>query len=191
VPLPAFDSTTLYVVLVVFAATLVRSTLGFGEALIAVPLLALRIPVAIAAPLAVLMSVVVAGVIVILDWRRIDFRSAGSLVAASFFGIPLGVLLLAKTSDHLVKVGLGTVIIGFSIYSLVPGRRRPRLNDHVGWLVVCGTCQACCAGEFTDPCSGKKREGLCRGDSGCSDCFCPDCGDCDCCCDGCDCDCGC
>lgn len=71
-----------------------------------------------------------------------------------------------------------------------PPARNPMLGC-LGWLVVCGTCQACCAGEFTDPCTGKKREGLCRGDSGCGDCPCPgDCA-CDCCCDGCDCDCGC
>ncbi|HEV7203926.1 MAG TPA: DUF5685 family protein [Jatrophihabitans sp.] len=73
-----------------------------------------------------------------------------------------------------------------------PKQRNPVLGC-LGWLVVCGTCQACCAGEFTDPCSGRKRAGLCRGDGGssCGDCWCPGDCDCDCCCDGCDCDCGC
>jgi hypothetical protein len=37
-----FDPITAYVVAVIFVATLIRSTLGFGEALVAVPLLALR-----------------------------------------------------------------------------------------------------------------------------------------------------
>lgn len=59
-----FDPITAYVVVVILVATLIRSTLGFGEALVAVPLLALRTPVAVAAPLAVLVSVVVAGVVV-------------------------------------------------------------------------------------------------------------------------------
>ena len=69
------DSTTLYVLAVIFAATLIRSTLGFGEALVAVPLLALRMPVVIAAPLAVLVSVLVAAAIVAQDWRKIEVRS--------------------------------------------------------------------------------------------------------------------
>jgi uncharacterized membrane protein YfcA len=138
VPLPALDSTTLYVILVVFAATLIRSTFGFGEALIAVPLLALRIPVAIAAPLAVLMSVVVAAVIVVCDWRRIDFRSAAGLVVASLVGIPLGVLLLASTNDAVVKLVLGLVIVIFSIYSLAVDRTRHQIDDHPGWLLGCG-----------------------------------------------------
>jgi len=40
--------------LIVFIATLIRSAFGFGEALVAVPLLALCIPLEVAAPLAVL-----------------------------------------------------------------------------------------------------------------------------------------
>jgi hypothetical protein len=43
------DSTTQHVLLVVFFATMVCSTFGFGEALVAVPLLALTIPIEIAA----------------------------------------------------------------------------------------------------------------------------------------------
>lgn len=68
-----------------------------------------------------------------------------------------------------------------------PTTRNPWIGC-LGWLVVCGTCQACCAGEFTDPGTGRKRDGLCRGDS-CGDCACDGCSDC--CCDGCGCDCGC
>ena len=73
----------LHVLLVIFVATLIRSTFGFGEALVAVPLLALRIPVGVAAPLAVLVSVTVAGVIVAQDWRSVHVRSAGGLVLAT------------------------------------------------------------------------------------------------------------
>ena len=132
------ESITLYVVAVVFLATLIRSSLGFGEALVAVPLLALRTPVAIAAPLAVLVSVLVAGVIVVQDWRRIEFRSASHLVIASLFGIPLGVLLLATVDDHLVKLVLGAIIAGFSVYSLAAGRLGHLADDHAGWLTACG-----------------------------------------------------
>jgi uncharacterized membrane protein YfcA len=82
------------VILILFVATLVRSALGFGEALIAVPLLALVMPIEVAAPTAVLVSITVAFVIVLQDWRRVHLRSAGWLVASTFLGIPLGLLLL-------------------------------------------------------------------------------------------------
>jgi len=50
------------VLAVLFLATFVRSTLGFGEALVAVPLLALFIPIKVAAPVAVLISITVAAI---------------------------------------------------------------------------------------------------------------------------------
>jgi uncharacterized protein len=143
-----FDSVAIYVVAVIFVATIIRSTIGFGEALVAVPLLALRTPLAVAAPLAVLVSVVVAGIIVVQDWRRIEFRSAGGLVIASLFGIPLGVLLLAKVDDHAVKAILGTIIAAFSIYSLTVRRTLHLPDDHVGWLVGCGFLSGVLGGAY-------------------------------------------
>jgi uncharacterized membrane protein YfcA len=133
-----FDPTTVYVVTVIFVATLIRSTLGFGEALVAVPLLSLRTPVTVAAPLAVLVSVLVAGVIVIQDWRRIELSSAGGLILASLFGIPFGVLLLANANDQIVKVLLGSIVILFSLYSLATRSARTLPADHRGWLAACG-----------------------------------------------------
>ena len=65
------DHTTLPVLAVLFLATLIRSAFGFGEALVAVPLLALVIPVEVAAPLAVLVSVTVAGLVLLQDWRDV------------------------------------------------------------------------------------------------------------------------
>ena len=59
---------------------------GFGEALVAVPLLALIIPVQVGAPVAVLVSITVAGIVVVQDWRKIHVRSAGWLVLSQCWG---------------------------------------------------------------------------------------------------------
>jgi hypothetical protein len=133
---------------VIFLATLVRSTFGFGEALIAVPLLALRIPVAIAAPLAVAASVVVAGVIVAQDWRKIEIRSAVWLVISSLFGIPLGLLLLVKVNDHVVKMILGLLIVGFSVYSLTAKTKLHLQKDHPTWLLGAGFLSGILGGAY-------------------------------------------
>jgi uncharacterized protein len=120
-------STTVLVLAVLFLATFIRSALGFGEALVAVPLLALTLPVQVAAPLAVLVSITVAVVIVIQDWRNIHVRSAGWLVLSTLFGIPLGLLLLKTVSESIVKAILGAFIIAFAIYSLAG--RKPELHS--------------------------------------------------------------
>jgi hypothetical protein len=136
------DTTTLHVLLVVFFATLIRSTFGFGEGLIAVPLLALRIPIEVAAPLVVLLSITIAAVVVAQDWQKIHVRSTGWLLAPTFVGIPLGIWLLTSGPQHLVKGALASVIIAFSGYSLVSARlgvKPPELErDSHSWLLGCG-----------------------------------------------------
>ena len=142
------DATTVHVVVVIAVATLIRSTLGFGEALVAVPLLALRIPVAVAAPLAVLVSVAVAGVIVAQDWRHVQVRSAAGLVAASLFGIPLGLLLITRGNDRLVRLILGGVIVAFSVYSLTVKSKLHLEKDHPGWLLAAGFASGVLGGAY-------------------------------------------
>ena len=132
------DGTTVFVLIVIFVATLIRSVFGFGEALIAVPLLALRLPVNVAAPLAVLVSITVAAVIVVQDWQKIHLRSTGWLVLPTLFGIPLGLLLLTSGNSRLVKAALAMVIMAFSVYALI-GRKPPELHsDSRLWLLVFG-----------------------------------------------------
>lgn len=126
------------ILLIVFTASLIRSTFGFGEALVAVPLLALILPVSIAAPLAVLLSTTIAAFVVVQDWRRIHLRSAAWLIAPTFAGIPLGIALLASSHPQLVKGALALVLIAFSVYSLL-GRSPHQLHrDHRGWMLLCG-----------------------------------------------------
>ena len=137
----ALDWTTVSVMAVIFLATLIRSAFGFGEALIAVPLLALLMPVEVAAPLAVLFSITVAVVVILEDWHKIHLGSAWRLVLSTLFGIPLGLLLLLAVPEPVVKGILAVLIIAFSAYCLA--RRTPLelRNDRLPWLfgVWCGS----------------------------------------------------
>jgi uncharacterized protein len=132
------DATTLQVLLIVFVATLIRSAFGFGEALIAVPLLAFCIPLNVAAPLAVLLSITIAGIVVAQDWHKIHLRSAGWLMLSTLLGIPLGVLLLTSSHQRVVKGTLGVILIAFSAYSLIGRTPLELKRDSPGWLLASG-----------------------------------------------------
>ena len=115
------DLRSIEVVAVLFLATFIRSAFGFGKALVAVPLLAMIMPVEAAAPIAVLVSITVAAVVLVQDWRKVHLRSAGWLIASTLVGTPLGLLLLTHVNARIVKRILGSVIIIFSAYSLMRG----------------------------------------------------------------------
>lgn len=129
---------TAEILVVIFVASVVRSAFGFGEALIAVPLLALFLPIQVATPLAVLISVAIAAVILLQDWRKVHIRSTGWLFVPTLAGIPLGIWLLHSPHQELVKAALGVVIVLFSGFFLL-GKRPPHLeHDSHAWLLGCG-----------------------------------------------------
>lgn len=114
---------TALIMLVVFAAALLRCTFGFGDALIAMPLLAFLIPLREATPLVALNSVSISLVLTFLDWQHVQFRSAALLLVAAAAGLPLGLLWLIGVDDHIVKGLLAGTIFLFSTYCLIrPGR---------------------------------------------------------------------
>ncbi|MDE2120465.1 MAG: sulfite exporter TauE/SafE family protein [Betaproteobacteria bacterium] len=134
------DPVSLYLLGIVFAATLIRSTFGFGEALFAVPLLALVLPLRVVTPLVVLLSVTIAAGVVAQDWRHVHVRGSLGLLLPSLAGIPCGLWLLASPYQSGVKLALALLIIGFAVYGLL-GRKPPHLkDDRLPWLLGCGFC---------------------------------------------------
>jgi uncharacterized membrane protein YfcA len=132
------NAVTLQVLVVVFLATFIRSAFGFGEALFAVPLLALFIPLKVAAPLAVLVSITIAAVVVVQDWRNIHVRSTGWLVGATLFGIPVGLALLTSRHQQAVRIALAVFIMAFAAYPLLGGKPAELKKDSRPWLLACG-----------------------------------------------------
>jgi hypothetical protein len=123
----------IHVMAVLFLATFVRSAFGFGEALIAVPLLALIMPVEVAAPLAVLVSITVSVIVLAQDWRHVHVRSASWLVLSTLIGTPLGLLLLTRIDGTVIKSCLGVLIVAFSIYSLWSRKNAALADDKLAW----------------------------------------------------------
>lgn len=130
--------TIFFILIISFVASLVRSTLGFGESLIAVPLFVLFLPIEVAVPLSVMLSVVIALVIVVQDHTKIHFNSAQWLIFYAILGVPLGIVILLYANETVVKVGLGMLLIVYSLYSLYFKRNKRLDSDSKLWLFVCG-----------------------------------------------------
>ena len=133
---------------IIFIATLVRSTFGFGESLIAVPLLILLIPIEIAVPLSVLISILIAAFVVVQDRKQIHFNSAKWLIIFAALGIPIGLLLLVYGNEDLTKFVLGTLIILYSIYSLISKGTFKLETDNKFWLFFCGFLSGILGGAY-------------------------------------------
>jgi len=127
-----------FIIVIAFAATVFRSTFGFGEALIAVPLFSLFLPVETAVPLAVLMSILVALVVLIHDHSKVYFRSAKWLILFAAMGIPFGILILSYGNEMVIKVILGIIIILYALYALLVKTTFTLAEDNKLWMFICG-----------------------------------------------------
>src|SRR5262249_43008525 len=86
------------------------------------------------APVAVLVSITVAVVVLAQDWRHVNVRSAAWLVVSTLVGIPLGLLLLRYAPDAIVKGALGVVVAGFAILALWQHDPYELRDDRFAWL---------------------------------------------------------
>lgn len=130
--------TFVLIALISFIASFVRSTLGFGESLIAVPLFLFFLPAVVAVPLSIMISVLIALIIVIQDYQKIYFGAAKWLIFYALLGLWPGIMLLIYGNEMFIKLFLGGLIIFYAIYSLVG---KPKLlwlkNSKLG-MAICG-----------------------------------------------------
>ena len=140
--------TLAFVVAICLVATLVRSTFGFGESLVAVPLLALVVPLEVAVPLSVMLSVLVAVIAIVQDREKIHVASAAWLIGSALVGIPLGLGILVVANAFVTRLVLGGLIIVYGVYSLAVRPRRHLEHDSRAWLLACGFLSGVLGGAY-------------------------------------------
>jgi uncharacterized membrane protein YfcA len=112
-------------VIVAAFATFVQSGFGFGEALIAMPLLTLFLPITVATPIVAFFGFTISMSISLSSLKDIDFGAAWRLILMSLIGIPIGLLFLKSGSEMLIKQILGIVLMLFGLYRIF----QPRLVE--------------------------------------------------------------
>jgi uncharacterized membrane protein YfcA len=118
------------VLAVLFLAGMAKATLGFGESLIAMPLLTLLVGVQMAAPLAALMMTTLTGFLLLQTWQRVDFHATWRVMLAAVIGIPFGVWGLRALPAHAITLALGVILVLVGLFYLgrptvrwIPGPR--------------------------------------------------------------------
>lgn len=133
----------LLVVLAIGGGAFIQGAVGFGSALIAMPLMSLVLPVAVAAPIQGLAGGLIAAGVLYRHREFIRFREAGRLALASALGLPFGLLLLKYGAPGIVTRLLGGILLIYGGYSLflaprlereAPVEGEPRWARAGGWI---------------------------------------------------------
>jgi uncharacterized membrane protein YfcA len=121
-------------VLVLFLASIARSTFGFGDALLAMPPLTMLLGARAAVPL-VAVAIVIPGIVI--PWRdrqHVIWREAKALTLGSIPGLVLGVLVLRRADDTTVRWLVGCATITYALWALLLRRAEVRAGPRWVWL---------------------------------------------------------
>lgn len=123
----------IWIIAIFFLASLIRSTFGFGDALISMPLLSFLLPVSEAAPLQAIFSTLIASYIIYKHFREVKWRAVLSLTVFTILATPLGILFVTQGGETLIKLSLAAVLIAFSLQNLVQPELLRLKNDRHAW----------------------------------------------------------
>lgn len=118
----------LLVFIVIWVALLVQGLVGFGSALISMPILAQALGVSTAAPLFALCVLIGEGIMIVRHRKAFRFASVWRLMIAAVIAIPIGIRAAHIVPQNITLFLLGVITFGFALYSLV-GPQIPALKD--------------------------------------------------------------
>lgn len=126
------------ILLVIGVAVFTQAAVGFGQALIAMPLITLLTNPQTATPLIALVGAVSTLLILLHNRREINVRESWRLIIASCVGLPFGVYLLTRAPEALITGLLGVMLMSFGLYNLanftLPAIKHHRLSYGFGFV---------------------------------------------------------
>jgi len=122
------------VIIIIFFAFLVRATLGFGDALLAMPLLILVVGIKIATPLMALLALIIALIVFYRNKKSVNYKIALKLILTSIAGIPVGLYYFQHLEEEVVNLVLGLFIIVFSGYKLSGWMLEVKTHGMLTWF---------------------------------------------------------
>ncbi len=107
-----------WLILIIFVASFIKGTFGFGDGLIAIPTMSILLPIVEVTPMFNLLSMVIVITMMIQERQSLDFNRSRQLFPFIFVGIIIGIFLLKLNIDVHLKIGLAVITISFGLINL-------------------------------------------------------------------------
>jgi uncharacterized membrane protein YfcA len=115
-----------YAGIILLVAYFIRGISGFGSGLIAVPLLALKLPLTFVVPLILLTDFTASLVLGGLNFKLVARDELKRLLPPGMLGVLLGTFLLVSLPKAPMLIGLGSFVILFALRNLIFAGREPK-----------------------------------------------------------------
>jgi uncharacterized membrane protein YfcA len=109
-----------FCLVVVFAAYALRGATGFGAGVVAIPMLALVMPLNVVIPVVTTLGIAASLGQSLRELRHVDWRALRGLALPSAVGLALGLWLFASLDQKLLLRAFAVFIIAYGLWSLLP-----------------------------------------------------------------------
>ncbi len=123
-------------VLIIFTAYVIKGLSGFGSGLVAIPLLAIFLPIPFIVPVLGLLSYSGTLMQSFSLRKQADWKIIFPLLPFSFLGIFIAVWMLSTVGARILIFCLGLFVLLYALYSLLPVQR---FQQSRYWAVICGS----------------------------------------------------
>lgn len=111
---------------------------GFGAALIAMPIIAMVVPMKIAVPCGTIVMFLMHLKMIRSFWEFIDWKRLFPMICAAPFGALLGVSFARSVDGGYLQFGLGILLACFATWALLYEEKKDRLPIHKNWGILAG-----------------------------------------------------
>lgn len=132
---------------IAFLAGLIQGLSGFGSALVAVPMLALLLPVETVVPLMAMLGAAISGVNLLHLHHAVRLAPVLRLLAGYLLGTPLGLYFLTRMPEAGVLGALGLFLGAYALLSL--SGRQPRAAWMREWRLALGVVSGALGAAFS------------------------------------------
>lgn len=130
--------------LVIVAAFAVRGTAGFGGGAVAVPLMALALPVQVVIPVVAVLNLLASIGHATRHHEKILWREVAFTIPFTVLGVAAGVYLLSEIDAGLLRKGLGLFVVAYAVFAFVTAAHPMRAPG--AWLRPLGGFLSTAAG---------------------------------------------
>ena len=132
--------------LIFMVATIVATVAGFGNALVAMPLLIELVGVRAASPMMAMAGLFTWVFLFIRLRHSISVGLMARVIAMSLLTVPVGVAFVSRGPEVWLRTALGVITVAYVLYRF-SGRRPPAL-EHNGWAYAVGLIGGILSGAF-------------------------------------------
>lgn len=132
--------------LVVVSAFAIRGAAGFGGGAVAVPLMALVLPVQVVVPVVAVLNMIASLGHAARHWKRVVWREVAFTVPFTVAGVAAGVYLLNRLDAVLLRKGLGVFVLAYAVFAFATASHPVRVPRAV--LRPFGAVMSTAAGFF-------------------------------------------